>query len=104
MRYDNVLHYYSVNIGKVIFSPHCQKHGITIEEIVYAAEHVIKLDACEYNGQRYLRFTGRIVDTLRPVIEVVMKITTKHIIVVYHANGETDNFFDRPITDWIKDK
>ena len=92
-----------VNVDHVIFDRHCSKHGLTPEDIVYAAEHLTSdLERCVIDGSIYLRFTGRHLDSLMPQIGVVLKVTPNRIIIVYHAAAAHDGFWSVPFLDWIR--
>lgn len=87
---------------RVVFDPHCHKHGLTEEDIVYAAENLTSpIEQIKYNGNLYIRFIGKHTDALIPQIEVVLKVTATRIVIIYHANAASTNFFDTPFAKWI---
>lgn len=92
-----------MNVNKVIFAKHCERHGLTKEDIVYAAENPTSdIQRCLYGEELYLRFTGLHLDALVPEIEVALKVTAGKILVIYHANAATPDFFDTPFDQWIR--
>lgn len=92
-----------MNITKVVFADHCKKHGLTEEDIVYAAENITApIEHCRYGNELYIRFVGKHRDVLNPQIGVVLKVTTTKIVIVYHADAAIDGFFDIPFVEWIR--
>ena len=86
---------------RVIFEEHSNKHGLTPEDIIYAAEHMIESDEMRYKGGWYMRFTGRHDDALMPAIGVVLKIKNG-CLHVYHAGPGTDAFWNLPFEEWVE--
>lgn len=98
-----ILYYASyVRQMRVVFEEHSNKHGLSAEDIAYAAEHIIKAQRMTYRNAEYLRFTGRHVDALMPVIGVVLKREARGVVRVYHAGSGEDSFWDIPLDDWVR--
>lgn len=65
-------------------------------DIAYAAEHIVRAKTLrQRDGTTLVKFTGRHPDPLMSIIEVAMSVRADGLVTVFHANAETDNFFDR---------
>ncbi|MCI1650166.1 hypothetical protein [Bifidobacterium tibiigranuli] len=78
------------------FTESAGKHGFTLDDVLYAARHIIHKRTYQENGETYLKITGRHHgDLLVPSLEIIMKITGSGQLVVFHANAEQAGFLDR---------
>ncbi|MCI1902012.1 MAG: hypothetical protein LKI93_04695 [Bifidobacteriaceae bacterium] len=72
------------------------RHGFTLDDVLYAARHVLRKKTYVTNGETYLKLTGNHHgDPLVPSLEIEMKITRAGELKVFHVNAEQDGFFNR---------
>jgi hypothetical protein len=72
------------------------RHGFTLDDVLYAARHVLRKKTYAKKGETYLKLTGgHHGDPLVPSLEVEMKIDHAGELRVFHVNAEQDGFFDR---------
>ncbi|RBP98752.1 hypothetical protein [Bifidobacterium xylocopae] len=72
------------------------KHDYTLDDVLDAASHVVRIRRYRERGEEYVRFIGEHHgDPLVPRLEVIMKLTARNEIVVFHVEAETDGFMDR---------
>lgn len=79
----------------LIWNDSADKHGYTLQDVLYAANHVTRAERYRRGAEVYMKFTGaRHGDPLVPSIEVEMKIDRDNDMVVFHVNAEQPGFFD----------
>ena len=88
--------YNMVSSRGIEWAESADRHGYTLDDVVYAARHITgKLTYVEA-GETYVKFTGLYHgNPVVPSIEVVMKLTGGGTIVVFHVNAEQSGFLDR---------
>ncbi|WEV69569.1 hypothetical protein OZX73_01365 [Bifidobacterium sp. ESL0775] len=72
------------------------RHGYTLDDVVYAARHVTGKLEYRKDGETYLKFTGsHHGDPLVPSLEVAMKLARDGNLRVFHVNAEQGGFLDK---------
>ncbi|WEV58504.1 hypothetical protein OZX67_06725 [Bifidobacterium sp. ESL0728] len=80
---------------RVIFAESAERHGYTVEDVLYAFLHETHRRTFISHGETYFKFTGEYHgDPLVPTIEVMMKQSGSRL-VIFHVNAEQDNFWDK---------
>ena len=70
------------------FEESANKHGYTLDDVLYAVQHPISHDMYTEHGQTYVRFIGKHHgDPLVPYLEVVMRQDHNGRIHVFHVNA-----------------
>jgi hypothetical protein len=80
---------------QVVFHPHAQRHGFTIEDVEYAYEHYARVNSSKIGEVRRLKFTGPCFRlALVRSIEVIADIDYRYKrMTIFHVNTETDTFW-----------
>ncbi|WEV52844.1 hypothetical protein [Bifidobacterium sp. ESL0704] len=79
----------------VIFAKSAERHGYTVEDVLYAFLHETRRLTFVSHGETYFKFTGKYRgDALVPTIEVMMKKAGGRL-VVFHVNAEQGNFWNK---------
>ena len=77
------------------FEDSANKHGSTLDAVLYAAKHPIEHSMYEENGRTYVKFIGRNHgDVLVPYIEVMMWIEKSGRMHVFHVNALQGGFIE----------
>lgn len=77
-----------------MFARSAERHGFTIDAVLYAYTHNVQWRTGTTNGDFYLKFTGQWTDRLIPLLEVVLVIRGDTMII-FHVAALTDNFWDK---------
>lgn len=78
------------------FEDSANKHGYTLDDVLYAAKHPIEHSMYEENGRTYVKFIGRNHgDVLVPYIEVMMWIEKSGRMHVFHVNALQGGFIEQ---------
>jgi hypothetical protein len=79
----------------VIFARSAGKHGFTEEDVSYASEHPVRIEyESQSDGTLLVKLVGLHRDPLVPYIEVLMRQSQRHGLVIFHVSALTDNFWD----------
>lgn len=82
--------------AQVIFARSAQRHGYTVEDVLYAFEHPRRMSTIHHDGATYIKLTGgHHGDPLVPSLDVMVKILPGKGIMVFHVDAEQPGFWDK---------